>query len=108
MYSNQLIFCFLDAIFTNLIIYRTCYATLHFNVTLCEKLGSRIGDNSSEILETTVQPYANDIIMCINIIQAVVSCFVCTILGPWSDKNGRKPILISATAGLLNFFVVLN
>lgn len=93
-------FRFLDAIYTNLIIYRTCYIVLNFNVTLCDKLTLKIADNSSDILEKTVQPYANDIVMCSTFVQTVASAFVCTILGPWSDKNGRKPIIIGAIAGL--------
>lgn len=52
-----------------------------------------------DVLEKDVQPYANVIIMVINISQAVIPAIICTIIGPWSDKNGRRPILISTVTG---------
>ncbi|KAI4466619.1 MFS transporter [Holotrichia oblita] len=92
---------FIAPVDTNFIIFRTCYAWLGYNKLDCEKLGSKDAHNATGGLEKLVQPYANLIILTqatvTNIIPAITYLFV----GAWSDRNGRKPVMLFAITGFL-------
>lgn len=90
---------FSDPVNTNFIIYRTCYVTLNYNQTDCAKLGSKNADNYTHHLEKIVQPYANVIMMTQSMLTQIIPALLCLFLGPWSDKHGRKPILICTLSG---------
>lgn len=84
---------------TNLVIFRTCYVTLGYNISECEKLGSNNKDNFTRKLEEIVQPYANMISMMSGILGQVVPSVISLFLGPWSDHNGRKPVMLAVLTG---------
>lgn len=83
-----------DPVNTNFIIYRTCYVSLGHNQSDCAKLGSKDRDNATQDLEKVVEPYANIIMMTQSLITQIVPALLCLFIGPWSDKRGRKPVLI--------------
>lgn len=86
-------------VFTNLIIFRTCYVNLGYNVSECALLGSEDKDNYTQKLESIVQPYANVISMVVGIPSGIISVILALFIGSWSDKYGRKPIIVLTTAG---------
>lgn len=90
---------FTDPVFTNLLIYRTCYATLGYNESDCALLGSKNVSEHTEELERIVQPQANIINMTKNIIDVLICSVMCFFLGPWSDKHGRRPVFLSCLSG---------
>lgn len=92
---------FLAPIFTNLVIYRTCYVTLGYNKTECALMGTASATDATAELEKKVQPYANIIGMTKAILDAVICSVVCILMGSWSDKYGRRPILLISLAGNL-------
>ncbi|XP_076269604.1 putative peptidoglycan muropeptide transporter SLC46 [Rhynchophorus ferrugineus] len=88
----------------NILVYRTCYALLHYNQSDCALLGI-VNNNMTRELEKHVQPYANNISLDEHIIHSVLSSLIGLFLAPWTDKFGRKPILI---AGLLGGLISLG
>ncbi|GLV36563.1 uncharacterized protein CBL_07940 [Carabus blaptoides fortunei] len=102
-------FCFMLAeyIIANFTLYRVCYVTLGYNVTDCALLGSNNASEEIKKLEENVQPYASTILMARSVIEAVVPVFCSFIVGPWSDKHGRKPVLITCFIGYFFAFVCL-
>lgn len=65
----------------------------------CEKLGTNDQDNSTNELEKKVQPYANMISMTDSLISQIVPVIIALFLGPWSDRNGRKPVMLAVLSG---------
>lgn len=80
--------------------YRTCYVTLGFNKSECALLGTDHTDNKTAELEEKVQPYATVILMSRSIIEAIIPPILCFFIGPWSDKYGRKPVILFSFIGL--------
>lgn len=91
-------FNFSGAVFQNQLISQTCSGIFGYNRTICEQLGS---DNASEEkdIETQVQPYAAKIVMTRSFVEGLFSAFFGFIIGSWSDKHGRKPVLITSCLG---------
>ncbi|XP_030747837.1 proton-coupled folate transporter-like [Sitophilus oryzae] len=83
---------------SNLLIYRTCYAYLHYNKTECAMLGM-VSNNITEYLEKKVEPYSDYISLVKNIMDSVLGSILCLFIAPWSDKFGRKPILVIGLLG---------
>lgn len=82
-----------------MVIYRTCYVSFGFNESECAKLGTENLDSNATELEKIVQPYANVISMTKSFVETFLGVFICLFIGPWSDKKGRKPVLLSSMAG---------
>ncbi|KAH8355703.1 hypothetical protein KR200_010257 [Drosophila serrata] len=95
-----------DAVYQNQILYQTCVTVLEYNATQCEPF---LGTNraSDEKIEGQVQEYASTITMVSSIIESTMPAIVSLFLGPWSDKFGRRPILLSTLTGYLVSAVVL-
>lgn len=91
--QHYMMFIVLGSVYTNLIIYRTCYLSLGYNKTECALLGT-VYNNDTEKLEKLVEPEAAVINMVRNTIESLFSVLLCLFIGPWSDKFGRKPVLI--------------
>lgn len=71
-----------------------------FNKTECALLGTKYADNTTVELEKKVQPYANIMGMTRSILDAIIGCTVCVFLGSWSDRHGRRPVLLLSLAGM--------
>lgn len=92
---------FSDLVTKNFVIYSTCYITLKYNESECALLGINYTDNATSLLEQKVQPHATIIFTCFSIIQVIFAPMMCFLLGPWSDKYGRKPVLIATLGGMM-------
>jgi len=46
-----------------------------------------------------VQPAVADLQMVKHLIETLVPCITLMFLGPWSDVNGRLPVLLTAISG---------
>ncbi|KYB26390.1 probable peptidoglycan muropeptide transporter SLC46 [Tribolium castaneum] len=96
-----------DSVKTNLIIFRTCYVTLGYNKSECALLGSKHTDNSTANLEKIVEPYAALVNMVGLLVDGCISAVTCLVIGPWSDRFGRKPILIIPVFGFIVTYLLL-
>lgn len=73
--------------------------TLGYNKSDCALLGTQNATEETAELEKIVQPYANTVSMTQNVLDAVIVSVACVFIGSWSDKYGRKPILITCLLG---------
>lgn len=89
-----------SAVFTNQVVYQACTVTFQHNETLCAQLGTE-NETQPEIeeLEREVQPYAATILMAKSLIESIIPALCSMFIGPWSDKYGRKPVLMSTFIG---------
>ncbi|XP_072386947.1 probable peptidoglycan muropeptide transporter SLC46 [Diabrotica undecimpunctata] len=99
------------SVFTNLLMYRTCYTILGYPESDCAQLGNDV-NNVTIDLEPKVQPTVNYINMVQNILHNTFPIFFCMYVGTWSDKFGRKPFLllsmICGTISSINNFLIAH
>lgn len=77
-------------IVTNQMLKQTCLYTFEYDYVICTQLDDR---NANVSVEQEIQPYVANILMTTSVINAVISTFLSLLLGPWSDKYGRKKVL---------------
>lgn len=93
-----------EIMLTNQIVYQSCVVTLEWNETDCfllKTVGASGNETVASYLEEKVQPYAATITMTIVLLTSVVPALVALFLGPWSDKFGRKPVIVIASLGYM-------
>ncbi|KAG5896424.1 hypothetical protein JTB14_022503 [Gonioctena quinquepunctata] len=92
----------IGSITSHLVIYRTCYVILEYNQSDCSLLGND-QSNSTQNLEKLVEPDAQVITVVQSTILSIFTITACICFGPWSDKFGRKPVLLMCqTAAILH------
>ncbi|XP_072379358.1 probable peptidoglycan muropeptide transporter SLC46 [Diabrotica undecimpunctata] len=85
---------FMDAgIILNLNLYLTCYTLKEYPEQNCSRLG-RYKDNATKHLEELVQPEAAYVTTITEMVPAALPVFVSLMIGSWSDKHGRKPVMV--------------
>ncbi|ALC41566.1 CG30344 [Drosophila busckii] len=98
----------IGAVFQNQILYQTCVTIYKFNESDCEPLlGNDRGSEASKSLEIIVQPYSANITMAVSLLESIIPAFVSLFIGPWSDKFGRRPILITVFTGYVTSALIL-
>ncbi|XP_031845559.1 putative peptidoglycan muropeptide transporter SLC46 isoform X1 [Nomia melanderi] len=93
-------------ILTDLIVYRVCSVTLNINKSECMLMHENSSSPEALRIDAKVQPEATVILISQTFIQSIFPAFLSLFLGPWSDKHGRKPILILGYIGVtLTYFI---
>ncbi|XP_058793443.1 proton-coupled folate transporter-like isoform X2 [Phymastichus coffea] len=95
-----------DSLMTDLIEYQTCKILKGVNASLCEILHH---SNKSFVNETAdlirqVQQHIGPILTSKSCIELIFPTLLALFLGPWSDKNGRKPLLIFPFIGHVLYY----
>lgn len=86
----------------DLIVFQTCRVVLgKENYGKCDLLHTNSSSQEAKNVQRSVQPHASDILLCKTLIEGILPAILSLFLGPWSDKYGRKPILIAAFTGEL-------
>uniref|UniRef100_A0A182TA87 Major facilitator superfamily (MFS) profile domain-containing protein n=1 Tax=Anopheles maculatus TaxID=74869 RepID=A0A182TA87_9DIPT len=88
-----------SAVFANQIVYQTCTAAFGKNESLCDQLGTENETEEIQALEKAVQPYSANILMAKSLVESIVPAFCSMFIGPWSDRFGRKPVIVSCFTG---------
>lgn len=92
----------IGAVYQNQILYQTCVTIMEFNATECEPLrGIDPGTDEVKKIEVVVQKYSANIMMATSLLESIIPAFVSLFLGPWSDKFGRRPVLLTTFTGYL-------
>jgi len=79
----------------NLMIAKVCLINLNITKEICDNLTH----NKDE--EKEVQVITAELNMYLQILTAIPAIIVSLFLGPWSDQNGRKPLMICAMLGTI-------
>ncbi|XP_073847557.1 probable peptidoglycan muropeptide transporter SLC46 [Musca autumnalis] len=93
-------------VWKNQIIYQTCTTIFHHNETDCKKLSTRNASDYIKSIETEVQSYTVVFFMTNSLIQSIVPALCGTFVGAWSDRFGRKPLLIASFTGYFLFYAL--
>lgn len=59
-------------------------------------------------IETTVQRYASNILIARQLIETVLPGILSLFIGPWSDRFGRKPVILSTFIGYFFIYLMLT
>ncbi|XP_039452016.1 proton-coupled folate transporter-like [Culex pipiens pallens] len=86
-------------VLTDQIIYQACTVSLAANVSDCAKLGHEHESPEVLDLEARVQPYTADILMVEALSDSILPAALNLFIGPWSDRYGRKPVLLLTFSG---------
>uniref|UniRef100_A0A0C9QV57 Slc46a1_3 protein n=1 Tax=Fopius arisanus TaxID=64838 RepID=A0A0C9QV57_9HYME len=98
-----------ETVFSDLILYQTCRITLNETLTdTCNLLHNNSSSQAARDLEQLIQPRASYILLSKSLIEGILPAIFSLFLGPWSDRYGRKPILIAAFTGPFIRFVMLS
>ncbi|XP_036148667.1 proton-coupled folate transporter [Monomorium pharaonis] len=95
-------------ILIDLIVYRTCTVTLKLNETECLILHNNSSSKEALRINSIVQPYASLIVMGKSFMESISPSLLVLFLGPWSDKYGRKPVMLSGYISTSLTFVLLS
>ncbi|XP_012251995.1 proton-coupled folate transporter-like [Athalia rosae] len=95
-------------IMTDLLVSRTCQISLNINHTFCLILDTNSSSDEARELETKVEPYASVIMMAKSLLESIMPAIISLFVGPWSDRGGRRPLLLAGFAGFTTMFVMLS
>ncbi|XP_076618594.1 putative peptidoglycan muropeptide transporter SLC46 isoform X1 [Colletes latitarsis] len=95
-------------ILTDLIVYRVCKITLGKNKTECMLLHENSSCAEALQIDLQVQPEVSLILMTKTCFESIFPAFLSLLLGPWSDKHGRKPIIISGYISISLMYFILS
>ncbi|XP_067630543.1 probable peptidoglycan muropeptide transporter SLC46 isoform X2 [Eurosta solidaginis] len=91
-----------SAVLQNQILFQTCTVIYKHNDTECQPMLGIIPETKqSKVIETEIQPYVARIIMANSITTSVLPAFLSLFIGPWSDRHGRRPVLIATFSATL-------
>ncbi|KAF7987500.1 hypothetical protein HCN44_003262 [Aphidius gifuensis] len=94
---------------SDLIVFQTCRKILgEAKNYKCEILHTNSSSEEAIELVRLVQPLASYILMWKGLVEGVLPAFLSLFLGPWSDKYGRKPLLIAAYTGSFLMYVLMT
>lgn len=88
---------FADNVVTDLYLKQTCQVEMSLNATVCDALGTDTPQGHDA--EAIVQPDAAYYFQWKSGLQNLVPALLSLFLGPWSDRYGRKPIIVLSLTG---------
>ncbi|XP_055921656.1 proton-coupled folate transporter [Eupeodes corollae] len=100
-----------SAVYQNQVLYQTCIIVFKYNESSCTPLlGIKKEDPSPESkkIEENVQEYVTNILMAQSILESVIPAFISFFLGPWSDKFGRRPVIILTYTGYTISYIIMG
>ncbi|XP_062541930.1 probable peptidoglycan muropeptide transporter SLC46 isoform X2 [Armigeres subalbatus] len=92
---------------THQIIYQTC-CVQGFQRSDCLLVGTDANLPGVQEIEAQVKPVAASVNTVIVVIKSVVPAFGALVMGAWSDRYGRKPVVVIAGCGLLLTYFALT
>ncbi|XP_046426547.1 tetracycline resistance protein, class D-like isoform X1 [Neodiprion fabricii] len=95
--------------FTELIVHRTCQILIGTDDTSKCNIHGKNDSTANELhFEAETEKYASMIVMAKAMIESLLSTVVSLFLGPWSDKGGRRPVLLGGTIGFTVMLTMLS
>lgn len=86
-----------------MVVFQAC-KEVETNKSRCDILHANSSSDEVRELNKIVQRYASYIIMSKSLIESFIPAIFILFLGPWSDKYGRKPLIIAGYFG--NIFIL--
>ena len=88
----------------HLYVEKVCRVNLNMSAEICHDLQQHKEEQAE------VQKYVSELAVYTEVIQAIPSCMLALFAGPWSDRYGRKPLMMFSVFGYLfcNGMFLLN
>lgn len=96
-----------NSIITNQLSHQTCTAILRYDSSICLSLEREDKTSYMQQIEEEVHHYVAQIQMVRLAIEHIIPGILCLFIGPWADKYGRRPLIISAFAGYMAQLLVI-
>ena len=96
-----------DSVITDLIVFKKCVQILKDEKN-CSILYTNSSSEEARYLQNITQPQVASLIMYKSSIETFFPMIFCLFLGPWSDKNGRKPLLLFPFIGKCIIFIRIH
>ncbi|XP_008554902.2 tetracycline resistance protein, class D [Microplitis demolitor] len=95
-------------VFIDMILFQTCRQIQVGNETDCNIIHTNSSSEEARELNKIVQRDASYVIMSKSLMTSILPSFLILFLGPWSDKYGRKPLLITGAFVPLCKYTILS
>jgi PCFT/HCP family folate transporter-like MFS transporter 1/3 len=92
---------FSSTVVTQLLLLRNCQAMFPLNATKCDLLINKVDTPEGQQLEAVLQPHVTILQMYKTLIEACIPAVLSLFVGPWSDRHGRKPLILWPMFGML-------
>ncbi|XP_037954829.1 tetracycline resistance protein, class C-like [Teleopsis dalmanni] len=100
---------FASTVFQNQLLYQSCTYTFGHSAEDCKPLLGVIQEtNTSKKIEDDVQPYVSNILLAKSLITALIPAILSLFVGPWSDKFGRRFVILATFSGYFINFAILT
>ncbi|EDV90817.1 uncharacterized protein LOC6569799 [Drosophila grimshawi] len=83
----------------NQIIFQACTVAFHYNESDCSQLDNKNASSEIHAIETEVQSYVTDMFLTRTLMESIVPAICGLFIGSWSDRYGRKPLLVVSMIG---------
>ncbi|XP_053687612.1 proton-coupled folate transporter-like [Sabethes cyaneus] len=90
-----------SAVLTDQLVYQACTVSFGVNESECAQLGKEHESADVQTLEALVQPYTANILMVQSMVNSILPAVLNLFIGPWSDRFGRKPVLLVTFIGCM-------
>ncbi|CAG9123828.1 unnamed protein product [Plutella xylostella] len=78
----------------SLLLQRTCKVDLNYTDIKCDLLYSQNKTDEAKELECEVEAKTTILIMTLSVICGIIPALISVFLGSWSDRHGRKPLIV--------------
>ncbi|XP_034660602.1 proton-coupled folate transporter [Drosophila subobscura] len=86
-------------IMRNQLIYQTCTVIFQYNESDCKLLDSKNTSTEIQAIETELQAYVANMFLIRTLFESIVPAICGLFIGSWSDRYGRKPLLVVSMIG---------
>lgn len=93
------------SVITQLLLVRNCQEMFPLNATKCDLLVYKIDTQEARQLEALLEPRVAVLQMYKTVIEACFPAVLSLFLGPWSDRYGRKPLMLWPMFGMSQFYI---
>ncbi|CAD7014370.1 proton-coupled folate transporter [Ceratitis capitata] len=95
-----------SVVFTNQLLYQSCTVVFGHTEAECEPMLGISNATINHEIENQVQPYVSRIILANSLVSSIIPALLALFIGAWSDRFGRRPVLLIALIGIFLGFVV--
>ncbi|KAH0550160.1 hypothetical protein KQX54_017811 [Cotesia glomerata] len=95
-------------VITDLMLFQTCQQVMGENKSNCDILHTNSSSEDAKNLTKIVQPHMSYLLISRSLIKGILPALLILFLGPWSDKYGRKPLIIAGYFVPVCRFIILS
>lgn len=95
-----------SVVFTNQLLYQSCKVIFGHTEAECQPMLGISNATINHDIENEVQPYVSRIILANSLVSSILPAILALFIGAWSDRFGRRPVLLISLIGILLGYIV--